>query len=116
MPKSDSKLAFYLVSYNVIISEILMAKIVLQYAAMGVMHLTGKTGTSYQIMGAWLTLIASIASIIIGIFVYIKGTRMSIKKIKKAQPTKAIFLIIINVLIAPPLSIYTFFLLIFINA
>ena len=66
MPKTSSKLVFYLVSYNVIISQILVAKIVLQFAAMGVMILTGKTDTSYQIMGPWLTLTASIASIIIG--------------------------------------------------
>jgi hypothetical protein len=89
---------------------------VLQETARGLWYLTGKTGFLYR-LGAdgWLTLIASIASIMIGILVYIKGTRMALKKIRNTQPTTAVFLIIINVLIAPPLSIITFFLIIFIN-
>jgi hypothetical protein len=110
MPKSSSKLAFYLVSYNVIIFQILIAKYALSCAILGVFHLIGKSeDPSYWFIG--VVLIASIASILIGIWGYIKGTRILIEKIKRIQTIKAVFVIIIMVLIAPPLSFFTFILL-----
>jgi hypothetical protein len=107
MPKPISNLAFYLVSYNVIIFQILIAKFALSFAVLGVMHLIGKSeDLTYTLIG--VVLIASIASIIIGILGYIKGTKMWIEKIKRIQTIKAVFVIIIMVLIVPPLSLITF--------
>lgn len=121
MPKSDSKLAFYLVSYNLIIFEIFLAKFALQFVISGIVYLIGivtgdKEASNILSLGIVLTIISSFASIIIGIMSYIKGPRMWREKIKKIQGGKAVFIIIINVLIAPPLSLFTLFLLIFINA
>jgi hypothetical protein len=121
MPNSISKLAFYLVRYNLIIFEIFLAKSALQFVIVGIMYLIGivmgdKEASYILTLGIVLTIIASFASIIIGIMGYIKGPRMWIEKIKRIQGGKAVFIIIIMVLIAPPLSLFTLFLLIFINA
>lgn len=117
MSNSISKLAFYLVSYNFIISVILISKIALQFAFFGVMLLIGKTVGEMEIaLGALLTLIASLVSIIIGIMYFIKRARMQFEKIKRIQTIKALFVVIIMALIAPPLSLITLFFLIFINA
>ncbi len=106
MHKSISNGAFYLVSFNVIIFQILIAKIALSYAAFWVLDLIGKLqNPSYILIGVYL--IASIASIIIGILGYIKGTRILIEKIKRIQTIMAVFVIIIMVPLALFLSFIT---------
>ena len=121
MPNSISKLAFYLVSYNLIIFEIFLAKSALQFVIAGIMHLIviamGEKDASYILtLGTVLTIITSLASIIIGIIGYIKTPKMWIEKIKSLKTGMAIFIIVIMFLIAPPLSLFTLFLLIFVNA
>ena len=95
MPKSISNGAFYLFSYNVIIFQILIAKFALSYVAFWVLDLIGKLeDPAYINIGVYL--IASIASIIIGILGYIKGTRILVKKIKRIKSVIKIYGICIN--------------------
>ena len=106
MHKSISNGAFYLVSFNVIIFQILIAKIALSYVVFWVLDLIGKLqNPAYIMIGVYL--IASIASIIIGILGYIKGTRILIEKIKRIQTIMAVFVIIIMVPLALFLSFIT---------
>lgn len=117
MSKFISKLAFCLVSYNFIIAVILITKFVLQYAVVGVLLLIEITvvETYVDTLGVVLTLIASLASIIIGIMFFIIRGRIWLEKIKRIQTINALFVVIIMALIALILSPTTLFLLTYVN-